>query len=276
MPRLHNASVSKPRVALVTGACSPKGIGRATARKLAENGAIVVVTDLPKFAELGKELVAEIKKNGGEAAFIPLDVSKEEDWRAAISQTESLYGPLDVLFNNAGNMAEQLFAGPLHEHPTDLYEATMDVNAKGVYFGIKHAAGSMAKRDPAIKEWASIINTASVNSYVGNMGTFAYCMSKHAVAGATKWAANNLTPQRIRVNALCPGIIATNLADDLMANSPLSWESVGDWAPMKRPATAEEMAPLVVFLASDESSYCTGGLYLADGGIIAVGGKGGF
>lgn len=332
------------KIALVTGSAAPQGIGRATAKLFAEYGAKVVVTDLAKQREAGERAVEEIKRAGGDAIFVGLDVSKEDNWVEAIEMwvewvhmgggdaiggilrgtdylgalsptdtplpdhfqpagpdahfdpsfpvqsrisvllhqmrrgysTESHYGPLDILFGNAGWYPEMDFSGELWDHPTRLFDATMDVNARSIYLGTKHAANSMLKRPRTASNTAAIINTSSVAGLTGSMGGFAYTTSKHAVNGATKWAAQKLAPS-IRVNSVHPGSIETNLQDPLLARSSDSENEknkkmIESWHPMARIARPEEVANMVLFLASDAAGFCTGGQYTVDGGVLAVSG----
>lgn len=223
-PRMFNASTNSARVAFITGCATPKSIGRASALLLAQNGAKIVATDMPSLQGKGEELVAEIKKAGGDAVFVPLDVTKETEWQSAMEKAEKAFGPVDVVFNNAGIYPESNVSVPIWEQPTALYDKTMDVNVKGVYFGIKYGAKSMIKR--GTKEAASIVNTSSIAGIGGNLGGFACelnkgtrilelsslivrslispsdTMSKHAVVGATKHAAIALAPKNIRVNSV--------------------------------------------------------------------------
>ncbi|KAI9032023.1 hypothetical protein DFJ74DRAFT_652895, partial [Hyaloraphidium curvatum] len=254
-------------------------MGRATALRLAQEGANVVVTDVPANERLGRELVSKIEAeskangSGAKAVFVPLDVTREAQWGDAVAAAEKEFGPLDVAFLNAGIGSEPQWEVAMENHPTDVYERIMAVNVTGVYYGMKAVVRSMAKRDKRIKETASIIVTASVAGASGTLGPFAYTMSKHACMGLVKWAAIDLSTRNIRVNALQPGAIDTNIFDGLnLSQNKAAMDAVAGMEPIGRMADPDEMARVVTFLASDESSYVTGAGIVADGGLLAVNG----
>ncbi|KAI9026324.1 hypothetical protein DFJ74DRAFT_36623 [Hyaloraphidium curvatum] len=271
-PRLHNHSTSSPRVALITGAASPKGIGRAAAKLFAEHGARVVVTDIPSLEAQGRDLVEEIKGAGGEAVWVQLDVTSEEQWDAAVATAEREFGPLDILFNNAGiGLGDGSL--PLEEHPTADYNKTVAVNLTGVYLGIKAAARSMKKRDKGVKEAASIVSVSSVAGLSGNCGPFDYTMTKHGVLGATRYAALSLGKHNIRVNCIHPGLTDTNIFDGLEQLPEEEREATriafASSNVLKRWASPLEVANVALFLASSESSFVTGTGIVVDGGLMA-------
>ncbi|MEM9088926.1 MAG: glucose 1-dehydrogenase [Cyanobacteria bacterium P01_F01_bin.53] len=246
----------KDKVSLVTGAAS--GIGRASAIRLAAEGAIVVALDVDAVAV--KETQAMVEAQGGQALALVVDVSQEEQVKGAITTTLNTYGRLDILFNNAG-------ISILKSIP-DTTEADLDkllsVNFKGLFFGCKHAMPIMAKQGSGV-----IINTASELALVGQPLYGAYCATKGAILAFTRTLALECAPQGIRANAICPGPVATpllqvefDLADDPVAEA----DAVAKDIPAGRLGAPEDIANLVAFLASDEASFIHGAALTADGG----------
>ena len=237
------------RVAWVTGAA--RGQGAAEARLFAEEGARVVVCDV-----LEAELRAVAEEIGDAALAYPLDVSSESQWEACAAEVESRFGGLDVLVNNAGITR----AAPLLETTLDDYMAVIGVNQVGCFLGMRVAGGLMARSGGG-----SIINVASTGGLEGVPQMVAYAASKHAITGMTKTAAIELAPQRIRVNSLHPGGVDTD-----MIGTPEQRRAVDyGFLPLGRLASPEEIARVALFLASDDSSYCTGTALLADGGSMS-------
>ncbi len=233
------------RVALITGGAA--GMGASHARAVVAAGGRVTIADVN--AEQGEALAAEL---GAERAqFVRLDVTDEDQWADAVEATVTRFGGLDVLVNNAGI----LDFGPLATFPTQRWERVLRVNLTGAFLGMKAAAGALTASGTG-----SIINVSSVAGRKGIAGVSAYVASKHALIGLTKTAALELAGAGIRVNAVLPGNIATDMLGGLD-----EFPSV----PMHRPARPEEVSTLVVFLASEESSFITGADYLVDGGEIA-------
>jgi 3alpha(or 20beta)-hydroxysteroid dehydrogenase len=240
------------KIALISGGA--RGQGAAEARAFVAEGARVVIGDVldDEGAQLAKEL-------GDAARFVHLDVTDESSWAAAVRVAVEEFGALNVLVNNAGIMR----LGPLDGQPTDEYRAVIEVNQFGCYFGMRAAI-------PALRAagGGSIINTSSINGFIGLAGTTAYGASKFAVRGMTRTAALELGHHNIRVNAVCPGTI-----DTPMVSSP-EFENVDKDAyfadqPVPRIGRPEEVANMMVFLASDESSFCTGAEFVVDGGALA-------
>ncbi|KAI9006840.1 short-chain dehydrogenase/reductase SDR [Hyaloraphidium curvatum] len=267
-------------VAFVTGAAAPKGMGRASALLLAKHGARVVVSDLPSKEAQGKEVAEAIGKGGGEAIWVPLDVSDEEGWRAAVDSAEKQLGPLSVLVNNAGIGFPEIDGPPqtLADHPTAAWRRVLGVNLDGVYFGLKHGAKSMLKRADKSHQ-GSIINFSSVAGLSGTgvpYGMLGYTVSKWGVRGLTKQAAAHFAPLGIKVNGIHPGPIATNIFDEMIEKQPGLGEALaqtgGSTVPAGRWGRPEDVANAVLFLAGDESSYMYGAELVVDGGFMTANG----
>jgi 3alpha(or 20beta)-hydroxysteroid dehydrogenase len=245
------------KVALVSGGA--RGMGRAEARLFAAQGAKVVVGDVMD-AE-GKQVAEGI---GSNALYQPLDVTREEDWLAAVEATLRAFGKLDVLVNNAG-IAE---AAPLAEMTLDSYRRVTEVNQTGVFLGMRAVVEPMTAAGGG-----SILNISSIDGLVGMNNLTAYVASKWAVRGMTKVAAMELAPRNIRVNSIHPGFILTTLGiDDGVDPAPvhaLLDAHAARLTPMGRAGTPEDIANLALFLASNESAYSTGSEFVADGGLIA-------
>jgi meso-butanediol dehydrogenase/(S,S)-butanediol dehydrogenase/diacetyl reductase len=242
------------KVAIITGAGS--GIGHATARLFASEGASVAVMDFNEAAAIGT--ANEITAKGGKAFAIAGDVSLEADVRRMVEETVARLGRLDVLYNNAGTVNQPMTQ--MAELSVEHYDRVMAVNARGVYLGIKHAVPLM-KRDGG-----SIINTASQAAFMAINGGAAYCASKAAVVGLTRVAALEYAPFKIRVNCICPGIIDTPLIRSTSAQADINtaaWEINA----LKRRGLPEEIAKVALFLASDDSSYISGAPFSIDGGM---------
>lgn len=249
----------KDKVALITGAGS--GIGRQSALLFAKEGAAVLCVDVNE--QSAAETVSLVKKAGGRAASCRADVSKARDCEQMVAAAEKQFSKLNVLFNNAGIMhAKDDDAVSTSEEVWDL---TLDINAKGVFLGCKYGI-------PALKRagGGSVINTAS---FVAKMGAatpqIAYTASKGAVLSMTRELAIIHARQNIRVNALCPGPLKTELLMSFL-NTEAKKQRRLVHLPMGRFGEAEEIAKAALYLASDESSYVTGTEFLVDGGLTAA------
>ena len=247
------------QVALITGGSS--GIGLETALLFAKEGAKVVVVDINDNG--GQQAVAQIKEEGGQAAYYHADVSKAADCEQMVAFAEKTFGKLNVLFNNAGIMHKD--DGDAVSTEEAIWDLTMNINVKGVFFGCKYGIPAMQRAGGG-----SIINTASFVAHLGAATPqIAYTASKGAVLSMTRELAIIHARENIRVNALCPGPLRTDLLMKFLNTEEKKQRRLVH-IPMGRFGEAKEMASATLFLASDESSYMTGTEFLVDGGITAA------
>ncbi len=254
---MNTSTTQRPlagRIALVTGASS--GIGRASAIELARRGAKVVVA-ARRQPELD-QLVKDIADAGGEARAFVADVAKEDDIRKLVDFTVATYGRLDIAFNNAGT--EGVFA-PLVEQNAERFDMVFEPNVRGVLNSMKYEAEVMLRQGSG-----SIINNASMGGLIGFENASVYIASKHAVVGMTKTASIEWFRKGVRVNALCPGLIETPFHHRGIWPSADAQQAFAAGTPAGRWGSAEEMATIVAFLASDDSTYVSGHALVADGG----------
>jgi NAD(P)-dependent dehydrogenase (short-subunit alcohol dehydrogenase family) len=248
----------KDKVALITGGSS--GIGRETALLFAQEGAAVVVADINEAA---KETVELIEKQGGKAAYIRTDVSKASDCENMVAFAEQTFGKLNIIFNNAGIMHSDDDNAITTEE--SVWDLTMNINVKGVFFGCKYAIPALRRAGGG-----SIINTASFVALLGAATPqIAYTASKGAVLSMSRELAVIHARENIRVNALCPGPLRTELLMKFLNTEEKKQRRLVH-IPMGRFGEAKEMAFAALYLASDESSYVTGTEFLVDGGITAA------
>jgi NAD(P)-dependent dehydrogenase (short-subunit alcohol dehydrogenase family) len=258
---LENAMSNHPlrtldgKIALVTGASS--GIGRAAALELARRGAKVVAS-ARRHAEI-EALVTEIKKEGFEATGVVADINKESDVIGLVAKAVATYGRLDVAFNNAGT--EGAFS-PFVDQTNETYDTIFDANVRGVFWSMKHEAKAMLAQGHG-----SIINNASMGGVIGFANAALYIAGKHAVLGLTKTASIEWFRHGVRVNALCPGLIDTRFQDRIWPSEQAK-KDFGAASVPGRMGTSEEMAKVVAFLASDDSTFISGHGLLADGGYV--------
>jgi NAD(P)-dependent dehydrogenase (short-subunit alcohol dehydrogenase family) len=243
------------KVALVTGGTS--GIGKATAIAFARAGAKVVLTG--RREKEGAQVVAEIKKLGGDAAFVRADVAKDGDVKKMVDFTIDKYGKLDVAFNNAGVE----WKGPLDQATEAEYHRIFDVNVWGVLNSMRHEIPAMLKNGGG-----AIVNTSSVAGHVGLAQVSVYIASKHAVEGLTKSIALEFAKQNIRINAIAPGVIATEMLDRFASDEFRS--QLPSVVPVGRIGASEEIAAAVLYLASDDAKFTTGTSLVVDGGYVAT------
>ncbi|HSV63949.1 MAG TPA: glucose 1-dehydrogenase [Chthoniobacterales bacterium] len=251
---MNNGKTFEGKVVLVTGGTS--GIGKATAIEFARAGAKVVVSG--RREKEGAEVVNEIRKLGGEAAFVRADVAKDADIQAMVRFTVDKFGKLDVAFNNAGVE----WTGPLEQATEAEYRRVFDINVWGVLNSMRHEIPAMLKNGGG-----AIVNTSSVAGHVGLAQVSVYIASKHAVEGLTKSVALEFAKQNIRVNAVAPGIIATEMFERFAGNELR--DQIISSVPVARVGAAEEIAAAVLYLASDAAKFTTGTSLVVDGGFVA-------
>jgi 3alpha(or 20beta)-hydroxysteroid dehydrogenase len=243
------------KVALITGGAG--GIGRAAAVRFAAEGAHVVLVDVAAAALA--ESVAAVEKVGGEVLAVEADVTRLTDVERYTEAAMTRFGAIDVFFNNAGVLGA---VKPLVEYPEETFDHVIAVNVKAVWLGMKVVAPRMRAG-----HGGAIVNTASIAGLRGSPNIIAYTASKHAVVGMTRTASLELARHGIRVNAVCPAPIETPMARQLEID--VRRERLTATIPMRRYGAPEEVAALVVFLASADAAYITGAIYTVDGGAMA-------
>lgn len=245
------------RVALVTGGAA--GIGRATAQAFAAEGLQVVVADLD--AAGGEGTVELIRAAGGEALFVRCNVTDENDVQNLLAQAVSAYGRVDYAFNNAGIEIEK---GKLADGSIDEFDAIMGVNVKGVWLCMKYQLPLMLAQGGG-----AIVNTASVAGLGAAPKMSIYAASKHAVIGLTKSAAIEYAKKKIRVNAVCPAVIDTDMFRRAYEADPKKADFAAAMHPVGRIGKVEEIASAVLYLCSDGAAFTTGHSLAVDGGVTA-------
>lgn len=242
------------RVALISG--GSRGQGAAEARLFTAEGAQVVIGDV--LDDEGKAIAEEL---GEAAAYVHLDVRRKEDWGGAVATATDVFGGLDVLINNAGVFR----LSSIEDTTPEDYMSLIEVNQLGVFLGMQAVIPAMTRAGHG-----SIVNVSSIDGLVGMAGSVSYVASKFAVRGMTKVAALELGPRGIRVNSIHPGGVDTPMIRDLKIGD-ITVDGTGAMGrvPLGRIGTPEDVARLALFLASDESSYCTGSEFTIDGGLLA-------
>jgi NAD(P)-dependent dehydrogenase (short-subunit alcohol dehydrogenase family) len=236
-------------------------MGSAVAKSFAEEGANVVVADIDHGG--GEATVNEIRRAGGDAAFIRTDVSNTDNVQAMVAATVQRFGKLDILYNNAGIQLHGRDARA-HELLEEVWDRTMAVNLRGLWLCSKYGAAAMLE-----KTGGSIIQVASPTGLSGCApGYTAYSTSKGGVIALTRVMAIDYAPFNIRVNAIVPGATETPLIAELLTDEQTRANLIA-MTPLGRLGTPQDMTGLAVFLASDDSAFCTGGIYMADGGLTA-------
>jgi NAD(P)-dependent dehydrogenase (short-subunit alcohol dehydrogenase family) len=246
------------KVAIVTGGSA--GIGRAAAVAFAREGAKVVVAS--RRIKEGEETVQLVKKAGSDGFFIKTDVAKAADVKAMVEKTVATYGRLDYAFNNAGVIEEK--PGPLVEQSEETFGRIMDINVKGVWLSMKYEIPEMLKRGGG-----AIVNMSSVAGVVGFPGLGIYIASKHAVIGLTKSAAVEYSKLGVRINAVNPAAIETEMLGHVAGDNPEALAQMAAGHPIGRIGRPEEVAEAVIWLCSDKASFVTGHSLLVDGGYTA-------
>jgi NAD(P)-dependent dehydrogenase (short-subunit alcohol dehydrogenase family) len=243
-------------VVLITGALT--GIGRATAMAFAKGGASVVVSG--RREDAGRALAAELRTLGAQAEFVQADVRHEDEIRSLVDQTVKRFGRLDVAVNNAGTEGRP---GPVTEQTAETYAATFETNVLGTMLSMKHELRVMQPQGTG-----SIINLSSTMGQRGAPGAALYTASKHAVEGLTKVAALEGAAFGVRVNAVAPGPIDTEMLDRFTGNADRKAGLIAG-VPLKRAGKPDEIAQAITYLASDKASYVTGQILGVNGGKTA-------
>ena len=243
------------KVALVTGAA--RGIGEQIARLFAAEGAAVVVAD--RRDELGEAVADGIRSAGSRAVYTSLDITSSEQWRAGVELARAEFGGLDVLVNNAGIIRVKPFAETSEEE----LRKVLDTNVVGAFLGMQAVVDAMRERGGG-----SIVNFSSVQGLEGREGLSAYTAAKFGIRGLSKSVAIELGPLGIRVNTVFPGPTRTKMTER-KGWSDEQYDAAYAGYPLGRMANAIEIARVALFLASDEASFCTGGEFVADGGVSA-------
>jgi NAD(P)-dependent dehydrogenase (short-subunit alcohol dehydrogenase family) len=249
----------KGKVAIVTGAGA--GIGRGIAERFGREGASVVIAEVDPKA--GESTMKAIQETGGEAIFVPTDVSNEAQVQGMVDQTLTRYGRVDVLCNNAAVLFFKEEA-PAHELTNETWDRTMAVNLRGYWLTSKYVIPAMLRQRAG-----SIIHVASPTGLFGFTRLTAYSASKGGVIGLMRAMAADYAPEHIRVNAIIPGTIDTPMNAVELAD-PVARARYAEIAPARRLGTPEDMAGIALFLASEDSDYCVGGIFTVDGGLTAV------
>ncbi|MFN7993172.1 MAG: SDR family oxidoreductase [Bryobacteraceae bacterium] len=250
----------KDKVAIVTGGAA--GMGRAVAVAFAREGARVVIADIDE--KNGVEALQEARAHGNEAAFLRTDVGDEESVKRLVHSTLDSQGRIDVLYNNAAILFHDRDAR-VHELSVELWDTVMRVNLRGFFLCSKYVIPAMLAQGGG-----SIIHVGSPTGFLGCAPTLsAYSTSKGGILGLTRVMAASYARDHIRVNSIIPGTMETPMNASILGNPEIR-EKLREAVPMGRLGTAEDIAGVAVFLASEESAYCTGGLYACDGGLTAV------
>jgi NAD(P)-dependent dehydrogenase (short-subunit alcohol dehydrogenase family) len=252
-----NEAQWKEKVALVTGGSS--GIGEATALLFAQRGARVVIADVQE--EAGQATVEKIKQADGQAVFMRVDVSQADQVATLIETIVDTYGRLDFACNIAGIEGE---TAPTTECTEENWDRVININLKGVWLCMKHEIRHMLEQGHG-----AIVNMSSVAGLVGFENLPAYTASKHGVAGLTKTAAIEYARENIRVNAVCPGVIYTEMIERFTGGDEEVQQELAEGQPIGRLGQPEEIAAVVVWLCSDAASFVTGHAMAVDGGYVA-------
>lgn len=244
------------KVIIVTGASSPKGIGFETARIFAQEGAkAIVITSRQQSEEKAKELVSQLKKIGTQALWIPGNITEPDVPQKIIQTTKNTFGRLDVLVNNAGAKIDK----PVNAISAAEWDIVLNTNLRAAYLMIRESISAFSRTDGG-----AIINTSSIVGKYGNTGQANYAAAKAGIVGLTRSAAIDLGRRNIRVNAVMPGFVETDMTSDLGNEMK---EVLIDATPAGRLGTATDIANAIVFLASSKASFITGQAIAVDGGL---------
>lgn len=250
-------AVLEGKVAIITGASA--GIGKATAELFAAEGAKLVLGDI--LADEGRALAERLRADGHDAVFLEADVTRDADNRALVDRALSDFGRLDIAFNNAGIEGDATLTADV----TDAnYERVMAINVYGVLSGMRAQIPAMLDAGGG-----AIVNTSSIAGLVGFENRPVYVASKHAVVGLSKTAALEYALQGVRVNAVCPGVIRTEMIERAIEQVPGFEEQINELEPVGRMGLPEEVAAMVLTLCSDAGAFTTGQAIAVDGGLTA-------
>jgi NAD(P)-dependent dehydrogenase (short-subunit alcohol dehydrogenase family) len=255
--QIFDKEMTTQKVAIITGGSS--GIGRATAVALAKEG--VKITVAARRAKEGEETVRLVKEAGSDGIFVKTNVANEDDVRALVEKTVKTYDRLDYAFNNAG-MEET--TTPLIEQTSNVFDQIMNVNVKGVWLCMKYEIPQMIRNGAG-----AIVNTSSGAGVIGIPQTPIYVASKHAVLGLTKSAAIEYAKSGIRINAIAPGVVETEMIERAAEHNKQFIETLKSITPIGRTGDPQEIANAVVWLLSDKASFVLGHTLLVDGGIVS-------
>jgi len=249
--------LSSQKVAIITGASS--GIGRATAIALAKDGVRVVIA--ARRANESKETLQLVKEAGGDGIFIKTDVAREDEVKKLVEITVEKYGKLDYAFNNAG--IEEMHTSFV-DQTSAVFDNIMNINVKGIWLSMKYEIPQMLKNGGG-----SIVNTSSVAGVIGFAQMPIYSASKHAVLGLTKSSALEYAKSGIRINAVAPGGVETDMYERTVGDNKQVFQTIIAMHPIGRVGKPEEIANAVVWLLSDKASFVTGHTLLVDGGLVS-------
>lgn len=246
------------KVALITGGAA--GLGAATAKAFLAEGCKVAIVDIS--ADALEKTRAELGAGAERLIAIAADVSKEEDVQRYVSETVAAFGTIDVFFNNAGIEGK---VAPIVDQKTEDFDRVMAVNVRGTWLGLKHVLPIMYA-----KKSGSVINTSSIGGLVaGPMPVSPYVTSKFAIHGMTRVVANEAAAHQVRVNSVHPSPVNTRMMRSLESGSGASQEAIASSIPLGRYAESEDIANMVLFLASEKSSFVTGSQFRVDGGMLS-------
>lgn len=246
------------RTIVITGATS--GIGKETALAFAKLGDNIVVSG--RREKEGLEVVNEIKSLGANAIFVKTDISQENEVKALIEQAVAHFGKIDVMVNNSGIAGRENV--PLHQHSTENFRELIEVNVMGLFWGMKYAIDAMLKTGGGV-----VVNLASIAGLNGIEFTSQYSASKHAVVGLTKSASLDYATQGIRVNAVAPGAIKTDILQNAINAGVYPEDKIAGIHPMNKMGDTSSIANAIVFLASPDVPFMTGTILNVDGGFCA-------
>lgn len=247
------------KVAIITGGSGV--IGYTTAKEIADKGAKVMLVDIDEDSL--KENVEDAKAEGFDMSYVVADVTDADDTEKYIDKTIEKYGKFELFFNNAGIEGEVM---PTEEYPEEEFDKVIAVNVKGVFLGMKYVI-------PKIEDGGSIVITSSISGLMGVEGLVAYNASKHAVVGIMRTTAPEVAGRKIRVNTVHPGFVDSPMMRDVEEGMDSDGdgdiqEDLEESVPLKRYAEPEDVAKMVAFLFSDDSSYSTASQFLVDGGVV--------